>query len=83
MITIKDIAQYTNVSVSTVSKALNNKPDIGKETKKKILEIARKYNFTPHAFGKALKKQTSENIGVLFCRDLHSLSGNPFDSRVL
>ncbi|MBN1782338.1 LacI family DNA-binding transcriptional regulator [bacterium] len=83
MITIKDIARLAGVSVSTVSKALNNRPDIGEETRKKILEIAKTHNFTPHAFGKALKKKSSENIGVLFCRDLHSLSGNPFYSRVL
>jgi len=83
MITIKDIAKLANVSVSTVSKALNDKPDIGENTKRRILEIAKEHNFTPHAFGKGLKKRSSENVGVLFCRDLHSLSGNPFYSRVL
>lgn len=83
MITIKDIAKLAGVSLSTVSKALNDRPDISLETKIKVLEIAKAHNFTPHAFGKALKKKVSENIGVLFCRDLHSLSGNPFYSRVL
>ena len=83
MITINDIARLAGVSKSTVSKALNNRPDVGEGTKRKVLEIAKNVNFTPHAFGKALKKKTSENIGVLFCRDLHSLSGNPFYSRVL
>jgi LacI family transcriptional regulator len=83
MITIKDIARLAGVSKSTVSKALNNRPDVGEGTKRKVLEIAKNVDFTPHAFGKALKKKTSENIGVIFCRDLHSLSGNPFYSRVL
>jgi DNA-binding LacI/PurR family transcriptional regulator len=83
MLTIKDIAKIAGVSQSTVSKVLNDRPDVSAETKMKILEITRKYNFTPHAFGKALKKKTSENIGVLFCRDLHSISSNPFYSRVL
>ena len=83
MITIKDIAKLAGVSQSTVSKALNDRPDVSAEMKKKILEIATEYKFTPHAFGKALKKKTSENVGVLFCRDLHSISGNPFYSRVL
>ena len=83
MTTIKDIARLSGVSKSTASKAFNNRPDIGEGTKRKVLEVAKKVNFTPHAFGKALKKKTSENIGVLFCRDLHSLSGNPFYIRVL
>jgi len=83
MVTIKDIAEVAGVSQSTVSKALNDRPDISPETRRKILKIAKDLNFTPHAFGKALKKKTSENVGVLFCRDLHSPSGNPFYSRVL
>jgi LacI family transcriptional regulator len=83
MITIKDIARIAGVSQSTVSKALNDQPDVGQETKKRILNIAREHHFTPHVFGKALKKKSSEIIGVLFCRDLHSISGNPFYSRVL
>lgn len=83
MVTIKDIAKLAGVSQSTVSKALNDRADVSTKTKKKILNIVKKSNFTPHAFGKALKKKASENIGVLFCRDLHSISGNPFYSRVL
>ncbi|HDQ45285.1 MAG TPA: LacI family transcriptional regulator [bacterium] len=83
MMTIKEIARHAGVSQSTVSKALNDRPDVSPKTKEKIRQLIKQYNFTPHAFGKALKKKTSENVGVLFCRDLHSLSGNPFYSRVL
>ncbi|UCE06919.1 MAG: LacI family DNA-binding transcriptional regulator [bacterium] len=83
MITIKDIARLADVSVSTVSKALNDRPDVGAVTKKKILEIVQQYHFSPNAFGKGLKSQTSENIGVIFCREMQPLSGNPFFSRVL
>ena len=83
MITIKDIAKLANVAQSTVSKALNNKPDVSESTKKKILEIAKQYNFSPNAFGKGLKRRTTENIGIIFYRELLPLSGNPFYSRVL
>jgi DNA-binding LacI/PurR family transcriptional regulator len=83
MITIKDIAKLANVSPSTVSKALNDKEDVSEETKKKIVEIALEHNFSPNAFGKGLKKQITENIGVIFCREHQPLSGNPFYSRVL
>ncbi|RIK56054.1 hypothetical protein DCC62_30730 [candidate division KSB1 bacterium] len=68
-ITIKDIAKLANVSQSTVSKALNDRPDIGLETKEHILRIAEQHNFLPNASGKALKQKLTENIGVIFRRD--------------
>ena len=83
MMTIKEIAKLANVSQSTVSKALNNKPDVSPETKRKIIELAREHDFVPNAFGKGLKSRTSENVGVIFCREMQPLSGNPFFSRIL
>jgi LacI family transcriptional regulator len=83
MITIKDIARLANVSQSTVSKALNDRPDIGAETKKRIQDIALKHSFTPSAFGKGLKSRITRNIGLIFCREPQPLSINPFYSRVL
>lgn len=81
-LTIKDIAKLAKVSQSTVSKALNDRPDIGPETKKSILKIAEEYNFIPNATGKALKTRLTKNIGVIFRRDDNPLR-NPFFSRVL
>jgi LacI family transcriptional regulator len=83
MITIKEIARLANVSQSTVSKALNNRPDISANTRRKILELAEYYDFSPNAFGKGLKSRTTGNLGVIFCREQKPLSGNPFYSRVL
>ena len=83
MKTIKDIAKIAGVSQSTVSKALNNRPDVSDATKSRILDIAREFDFTPNAFGKGLKMRMSENLGLIFCRDIHPISGNPFYSRVL
>ncbi len=81
--TIKDIAKLANVSQGTVSKALNDRPDVGLETKENILKIAELHNFLPNASGKALKQRVTENIGVIFRRDDNPLSSNPFYSRVL
>ena len=83
MITIKEIAKLANVAQSTVSKALNDRADVSPETKRKVVEIAKQYNFVPNAFGKGLKSRTTENIGVIFGRESQPLSGNPFYSRVL
>lgn len=47
--TIKDIAQLAKVSISTVSKVLNNKDDnISEETRKRVLDIVREYQFVPY-----------------------------------
>lgn len=83
MVTIKDIAKLANVSQSTVSKALNRRPDVSEHTRNRIVEIAEEHHFIPNAFGKGLKRRTTENVGVIFCRESQPLSGNPFYSRVL
>lgn len=49
IMTIKDIARLAQVSVSTVSKVLNNKDEnITEETRKRVLDVARQYQFTPY-----------------------------------
>ena len=47
-ITIKDIALKCGVGVSTVSRAINNHPDINQETKKKIMQVIEEYNYIPN-----------------------------------
>jgi DNA-binding LacI/PurR family transcriptional regulator len=83
MITIKSIAEAANCSVATVSKALNDRPDVAAATRQRILAIAKEFDFYPNALGKALKKKVTENVGVIFCREQLPLSLNPFYSRVL
>lgn len=64
-ITIKDIAQQLNVSVSTVSRSLSNHPRIGLQTKEKVLALAAKLNFKPNPMAVNLKKNKSRNIGII------------------
>ncbi|MDD6439567.1 MAG: LacI family DNA-binding transcriptional regulator, partial [Lachnospiraceae bacterium] len=47
-ITIKEIAKICGVGVSTVSRAINNHPDINPETKKKILDTIAEYQYIPN-----------------------------------
>ena len=47
-ITIKDIARMCGVGVSTVSRAINNHPDINPETKQKVMGIIQKYGYIPN-----------------------------------
>ncbi len=64
-ITIKDIAKMCNVGVSTVSRAINNHPDINKETKEKIMDIIREYNYVPNNSARNLKRSESKAIAIL------------------
>lgn len=66
MASIKDIAKMCGVSVATVSKALNDKEDIGEETKKHIKEVAKKMGYFPQYYARAIRMNKSFNIGVLF-----------------
>lgn len=65
MPTIKDIAKKLGVSVSTVSRALNNHPDIREETKEEVLEAIKKLNYTPNALARSLIHKRSYTIGLM------------------
>lgn len=64
-ITIKDIARLCGCGVSTVSRALNNHPDINEETRNKILSVVAEYNFVPNNSARNLKLSDSKTIAIL------------------
>ncbi len=63
--TIKDIAQICGVGVSTVSRAINNHPDINSETKEKIMSAIREYGYVPNDSARNLKRVDAKAIAVL------------------
>lgn len=64
-ITIKDIAAKFDVSISTVSKALNDSYEISDKTKEKIQKYAKKKNYKPNFNAISLKKRRTKTIGVV------------------
>lgn len=76
-ITIKRIANDLNVSVSTVSKALSDSPEISEPTKIRIQEYAKLQNYRPNSMAKNLKNQRTNTIGVIIPNIL-----NPFFAKV-
>lgn len=64
-VTIYEIAEELGVTVSTVSRALNNHPAISEVTKKAVLRIAEKLNYRPNKLASALKSGRSNIIGVI------------------
>ena len=63
--TIKDIAQACGVGVSTVSRAINNHPDINPETKKMIMDVIDETGFIPNNSARNLKRTDAKCIAVL------------------
>ena len=63
--TIKDIAKKCHVGVSTVSRAMNNHPDINPETKEKILKAIEEANYVPNNSARNLKRNDAKAIAVL------------------
>ncbi|WP_316799452.1 LacI family DNA-binding transcriptional regulator [Pedobacter frigidisoli] len=64
-VTLKFLAGKLKMSVSTVSKALNNYPTINEFTKKRVQEMARELNFTPNKSAINLKERRSRIIGII------------------
>lgn len=64
-ITIKDIAHELHFSVSTVSRALQNHPDISEETKQIIVTYAREHHYRPNQLASSLRTQKITTIGLL------------------
>ena len=83
MVSMKDIAAACEVSVATVSKALNNHSDISDETKAVIKQKAREMGYHPNFSARALKTNKSYNIGVLYKDDAGSGLTHDYFAQVL
>lgn len=65
MASIKDVAKRAKVATSTVSKVLNNYPNVSEETRQKVNEAIRELKFVPNAVAAALSSKQSKRVAVL------------------
>ena len=63
--TIKDIAKLSGYGVGTVSRVLNNHPDVSERARKKILAVVESQGFEPNSNARHLKMQAPSSIAVL------------------
>ena len=63
--TIKDIAMESGYAVGTVSRVLNNRPDVSEKARKRVMEVVEKYNFRLNNNAKHLKQQVSSGIVII------------------
>lgn len=65
-VTLEDLAKYAQVSVSTVSRVLNNSSHpISQETRKRIFDLATDHGYVPNKVARNLKSNRSSTIGVI------------------
>ncbi len=70
-LTLKSIAKEMDVSISTVSKALRDSPEISEETREKIKAYAKLYNYKPNNIALSLKNRKTNTIGVIIPQIVH------------
>ncbi len=63
--TIKDIARMSGVGVTTVSRVLNDHPDVSEETRRRVLAVVAEQGFQPNTNARHLKQQTSASIAII------------------
>ena len=83
MVSMKDLAAACNVSIATVSKALNDQHDVSAKTKEMVRRKAKELGYFPNSAAKALKTNRSHNIGVLFVDEAQSGLTHDFFANVL
>ena len=77
-VTLKKVAERAGVSINTASRAINNKPDVNAETKKRVLKAAKELGYVRNATAVALRTRKTRTIGVVIADNR-----NPFYAEVL
>lgn len=76
--TIKDIAKECGVSISTVSRVLNGRPDVREEVRQRVLDCMQRHNYIPNNTARDLVKTNSDTVGLV----VRGVS-NPFYTNII
>lgn len=82
-VTISRIAKEAGVSVSTVSRVLNNKPDVLAETRERVLQVIDTYHFQASAYAKGIAQQKSHTIAMVIAHDVEYVFMNQYFTEVM
>lgn len=70
VVTIKDVARQAQVSVATVSRALNGRQHVAEEVRLRVVRVAKALRYSPHHAARSLSSRRTQTIGVVL-PDLH------------
>lgn len=74
--TLKEIALKLGISITTVSKALKDYPDVSQKTKQSVLDLAASMHYTPNSFAVNLRMKESKTIGLIIPEVMHHFFSN-------
>lgn len=81
-LTLEDIAKKAGVSRSTVSRVINDKPNVRPEVRQRVLNIIRETGYQPHAAARSLASHRSRLIGLVIPRSVHTVFTDPYFPRL-
>jgi LacI family transcriptional regulator len=82
-LTIEHIASLAQVSRSTVSRVLNNQPNVSPAVRERVLQVIREQNYAPQAAARSLANARTDSIGVLIPRSAAVSLSDPFIARMI
>ena len=82
-VTIRDIAREAGVTVGTVSRALNNYPDVSPTTRERIVETAQRLGYRPNQMARNLSSKHNHNIALILSGFLEEQLINDFDVQLM
>ncbi len=82
-LTIDKLAKFAGVSKTTVSRVLNDKPDVSPKTRAMIKQLIEEHGFQPNAFATSISSQKSNNIGLIIPYQADYIFSNPFYVEVM
>lgn len=80
---ILEIAKLAGVSKTTVSRVINNRPDVNPETRKKVESIISAHDYYPNARAQAFSQQKNMTVGLVFPHDESYTFGNPYYAELM
>jgi DNA-binding LacI/PurR family transcriptional regulator len=81
--TIAEIAAHAGVSIGAVSYALNGRPGVSAETRRRILDIADEIGWRPNAAARSLSGSRAHSVGLVIARPADTLGVEPFFMRFI
>lgn len=81
---IKELAQALGVSIGTVSRALNDKPDVSEETRQRVFDAALKLGYSANTFGQSLRRGSTKTVAfVLETGHANARGGDAFFMQII